>query len=139
MRTVREPRLTSRPLVVSALPTAPSRARELSRFQLAEWGLRDLSDAADVVVTELVTNAVQACERHGPSARVTVLLSVSGDRVRIEVSDPDPSLPTPNDDAGLLDESGRGLYLVDAMSGGRWGAHPCPEEGKVVWAELTPE
>ncbi|MGH3164893.1 MAG: ATP-binding protein, partial [Trebonia sp.] len=127
MRTVREPRLTCGPLIVSALPTAPSCARQVSRVQLAVWGVPGLTDTADLVVTELVTNAVQACQRRGERAQVMLRLSFSGCRVRIEVWDPDPALPCANDDVALLDESGRGLYLVDVMSGGRWGARACPD------------
>jgi Histidine kinase-like ATPase domain len=137
MGTLEESCLVSTPLVVGALPTAPSCAREVSRCQLAVWGRPDLSDAADLVVTELVTNAVLACQGHGQPAEVAVRMLFSGTRVRIEVWDPDPRLPCPANEVTLLDESGRGLYLVDAMSGGRWGARPCPEGGKVVWAELT--
>jgi hypothetical protein len=118
----------------------------MSRFQLGEWGLSGLSDTADLIVSELVTNAVRACQDCHLPAQVTLKLSMEGrlplegaDRlVRIEVWDPDPSLPGPAGDVGPLDESGRGLHLVDAMSGGRWGARRCPEGGKVVWAELAP-
>lgn len=137
MGTVREAWHAAVPLVMSALATAPSCARQLGRAQLAEWGLSRLSDTADLVITELVTNAVRACAGRGQPAQLAVCLSVCGHRVRIEVWDPDPSLPRRADVAPLA-ESGRGLHLVDAMSGGRWGAIPCPEGGKITWAELAP-
>ena len=55
--------------------------------------------------------------------------------MRVEVHDDNPALPTlgPADDEAA--ESGRGLRLVDALAT-RWGAEPCPSDGKDVWFEL---
>lgn len=130
------PELTSRPLMLSPLPTAPSCAREVSRLQLAEWGMSALSEVADVIVTEFVTNAVQASRRHGGPAQLGFRMSVCGPRVRIEVWDTAPGRPRLRTGVSPLDESGRGLQLVDALSGGRWGCQHCPAGGKVVWAEI---
>ncbi len=130
------PELTSRPLMLTPLPTAPSCAREVSRLQLAEWGMSVLSEMADVIVTELVTNAVQASQRHSGPAQLGFRMSVSGPRVRIEVWDTGPGRPRLRTDVAPLDETGRGLQLVDALSGGRWGTQRCPAGGKVVWAEI---
>ncbi len=131
------PELTSSPLMLTPLPTAPSCAREVSRLQLAEWGMSVLSEVADVIVTELVTNAVQASRCHSGPAQLGFRMSVSGPRVRIEVWDIAPGRPRLRTDVAPLDESGRGLQLVDALSGGRWGSHHCPVGGKVVWAEIA--
>lgn len=130
------PELTSRPLMLSPLPTAPSCAREVSRLQLAEWGMSVLCEVADVIVTELVTNAVQASRCQGGPAQLGFRMSVSGPRVRIEVWDTAPGQPRLRTDVAALDESGRGLQLVDELSGGRWGSRGCPADGKVVWAEI---
>ncbi len=130
------PELTSRPLMLSPLPAAPSCAREVSRLQLAEWGMSALSEVADIIVTELVTNAVQASQRHSAPAQLGFRMSVSGPRVRIEVWDTAPGRPRLRTNVTPLNESGRGLQLVDALSGGRWGSHRCPAGGKVVWAEI---
>jgi anti-sigma regulatory factor (Ser/Thr protein kinase) len=130
------PELTSRPLMLSPLPTAPSCAREVSRLQLAEWGMSALSEVMDVIVTELVTNAVQASRCHSGPAQLGFRMSVSGPRVRIEVWDTGPGRPRLRADVAALDENGRGLHLVDALSGGRWGSQRCPVGGKVVWAEI---
>jgi len=130
------PELTSRPLMLSPLPTAPSCAREVSRLHLAEWGMSALSEVADVIVTELVTNAIQASQRYGAPAQLGFRMTVSGPRVRIEVWDTAPGHPRLRRDVPPLDESGRGLQLVDALSGGRWGCQRCPAGGKVVWAEM---
>ena len=122
--------------MLSPLPTAPSCAREVSRLQLAEWGMSALSEAADVIVTELVTNAVQTSRCHTGPAQLGFRMSVSGPRVRIEVWDTAPGRPRLRTDVAALDESGRGLQLVDALSGGRWGSGHCSVGGKVVWAEI---
>jgi anti-sigma regulatory factor (Ser/Thr protein kinase) len=122
--------------MLSALPTAPSCARQVCRLQLAEWGLVALSDSCDLIVSELASNAVRACEYLGRPAQLGIRLSVRGERVRIEVWDPAPGLPRLNADATELDETGRGLHLVDALSAGRWGTHPCPDGTKIVWAEI---
>lgn len=86
-------------------------------------------DAAELVVSELVTNAL----RHAQST-VGLRLRLGQDALFVEVSDSDTRLPrltraTPDD------EHHRGLYLVEAMAD-RWGTRPTPD-GKVVWAELT--
>lgn len=128
--------LSSRPLILGTLPTAPSCARQVSRLQLAGWGLTALHDTVDVIVTELVTNAVQACDHRSAGAQVVFRLSVSGPRIRIEVWDADPRLPRTSDHVTEYGESGRGLHLVDALSAGHWGAAPSPNGGKVVCAEL---
>jgi anti-sigma regulatory factor (Ser/Thr protein kinase) len=122
--------------MLSPLPTAPSCAREVSRLQLAEWGMRNLSEVADVIVTELVTNAVQASHCHNGAAWLGFRMSVSGSRVRIEGWDTAVGRPRLRTDVTPLDEGGRGLHLVNALSGGQWGSHRCPGGGKVVWAEI---
>jgi two-component sensor histidine kinase len=83
-------------------------------------------DAATLVVSELVTNAV----RHAGTP-VSVRVRLLGSRVRLEVGDGDPRLPQPATGTG---ESGRGLRLVTAVARA-WGARPT-SHGKVVWAEL---
>lgn len=122
--------------MLSPLPTAPSCAREVSRLQLAEWGMSALSEVADVIVTELVANAAQASQRHSVPSQLGFRMSVSGPRVRIEVWDIAPGRPWLRTDVPPLDESGRGLQLVDALSGGRWGSQRSPAGGKTVWAEI---
>jgi anti-sigma regulatory factor (Ser/Thr protein kinase) len=122
--------------MLSPLPTAPSCARQVSRLQLAEWGMSALSEVADIIVTELVTNATQASQRHNVRAQLGFRMSLSGPRIRIEVWDTAPGRSRLRTDTASLDESGRGLRLVDALSGGRWGSQRCPIGGKVVWAEI---
>ncbi|MGP3959507.1 ATP-binding protein [Nonomuraea sp. 3N208] len=103
-------------------------ARHAVRAQLADWDLRHAGEFAELLVSELVTNAVE-------HARGLVRLSVSAacGRLRCEVEDDSPCLPRPRrarDD----EESSRGLCLVHALSSG-WGSAPTGH-GKVVWFEL---
>jgi anti-sigma regulatory factor (Ser/Thr protein kinase) len=126
-------------LELGALPTAVPCAR-LHAKQLAwEWGFSSLTETIELLVSELTTNAVQAMA--GQEGRPAIRLRLTSDstRIRIEVWDPDPRLPAPREPAadGLPDveaESGRGLFLVAALSD-RWDSVREPL-GKVVWCEL---
>ena len=121
---------------MGALPTAPGRARAWTRRILREWQLAGLSDSAELVVSELVTNALLgSLPLDGPLIRLTVALDQG--ELGIFVRDYCPGAPQPAN-AGDEDENGRGLLLVEAMSS-RLGWYP-PEDGapgKVVWAVLS--
>ncbi|MEV6507221.1 ATP-binding protein [Streptomyces sp. NPDC051642] len=113
-------------------------ARELVRKRLAEYGLQDLVDIAELLVSELATNAVVHA---GGRYRLTLSLGVG--ILRCEVADARRHLPRPphrqveRDDDLDVDpdsENGRGLFLVDALAH-RWGSR-LVEEGKEVWFEL---
>lgn len=110
------------------------RARRLVRLALDVWGLPGVQDAAELVVSELVTNAVL----HAQSDRVRVSVTRLGaEQVRVAVVDLSKDRPAVRA-AGEEQESGRGLGIVEALSGGRWGVDPLPC-GKRVWATLSPE
>ena len=115
--------------------SAPSLARARTRSALGAWRLPGLLDPLLLVVSELVTNAV----RHG-SAPVRMLLRRTGRGVRVEVHDESSgSAPAGASELSDLDaESGRGLYLVDAVSSDA-GVQQIPDDGKVVWATLDEE
>ena len=129
-------------LVIAALPTATPCARLHARSIVREWGLGELAATVELVVSELVTNAVHASidqdgrPRYSPDhGLATIHLRLSTDRVSalVEVWDENFNLPTPTH-AGLIDESGRGLMLVDALAE-RWGCDRPPSGGgKIVWA-----
>ncbi|MFF1560398.1 SpoIIE family protein phosphatase [Streptomyces sp. NPDC058279] len=108
--------------------TAPGRARRLARRALARWGLEELQDSLELLVSEVVTNAVRYAERP-----VTLRL-LRTDVLRCEVGDDSPQLPRQRR-ARETDEGGRGLFLVNRMAR-RWGATRL-SSGKVVWFELT--
>ncbi|WP_204357633.1 MULTISPECIES: ATP-binding SpoIIE family protein phosphatase [unclassified Streptomyces] len=108
--------------------TAPGRARRFARRALARWGLEELQDSLELLVSEVVTNAVRYAERP-----VTLRL-LRTDVLRCEVGDDSPQLPRQRR-ARDTDEGGRGLFLVNRMAK-RWGATRL-SSGKVVWFELA--
>ncbi|MBM9504465.1 ATP-binding SpoIIE family protein phosphatase [Actinacidiphila acididurans] len=103
------------------------RARRLVRQALRRWDLEDQLDAAELLVSEIVTNAVRYAERP-----ITLRL-LRTDVLRCEVGDDAPLLPRMRH-AAPEEEGGRGLYLVNRMAQ-RWGATRLGA-GKVVWFEL---
>ncbi|MFE3883620.1 SpoIIE family protein phosphatase [Streptomyces lydicus] len=114
----------------SLAPEARSvaRARELARDQLTDWGLQELVDTTELLVSELVTNAL----RHGHGEiRLRLLLDRS---LVCEVWDADLAQPRRRR-ARDTDEGGRGLQLVGLLSQG-WGSRRTPR-GKTVWFELA--
>lgn len=130
---VRPPRAV---LDLEALPTAPSRARAWTRQVLWEWQSSVLPDTAELVVSELTTNAMLASRRLGrPFIRLT--LTLDHRELAIAVHDSCPSAPEPGT-AGDDDENGRGLLLVEAVSSRfGWNAVEDGTPGKVVWAVLA--
>jgi anti-sigma regulatory factor (Ser/Thr protein kinase) len=108
---------------------------------MCEWGLAAVAETTELVVSELITNAVLASRSlNGASDRAElpgVHLRLSSDRMRVlvEVWDANPYAPSPIA-AGLDEESGRGLMLVEALST-MWSWYATRElGGKVVWARL---
>jgi two-component sensor histidine kinase len=101
-----------------------------------------LADTIELIVSELVTNAVKASMDHNERPRFTnehglacihLRLSTDGMAALVEVWDENFRLPEPTR-PDLDDESGRGLMLVDALAG-RWGCDLPPSgRGKIVWA-----
>ena len=112
---------------LEAEPAAVARARAHVTRQLGEWGLEELEFTAELVVSELVTNAI----RYG---RPRVRLRLIRDRTLIcEVSDSGGTTPHLRRARGY-DEGGRGLLLV-AQLAEHWGTRRA-RRGKTVWAEL---
>ncbi|MFF2521736.1 SpoIIE family protein phosphatase [Streptomyces liangshanensis] len=107
---------------------APGRARRLARRALARWDLEELSDSVELLISEVVTNAVRYAERP-----VTLRL-LRTDVLRCEVGDDSPQLPRQRR-ARDTDEGGRGLFLVNRLAR-RWGATRL-STGKVVWFEIA--
>jgi anti-sigma regulatory factor (Ser/Thr protein kinase) len=108
--------------------------RALTAELCRRCGLAELVPTAELVVSELVTNAVEHAAGGRGSKRVTLTVSVSPRGVSIEVADPDPHGPAVRA-ADPWDEGGRGTFLVAAHSSS-WGWRPRPG-GKSVWAELA--
>ena len=133
-------------LELGALPTAAPCARLHTTLVLWEWDLGTLVRSAGLVVSELVSNAVQASleltgSRFGGlwtpgTPPVRMWLSADNQRVVIQVWDGSdrPPVPQPVDPEA---DSGRGLLLVGALSA-EWGCYtPEKSSGKVVWAVVT--
>jgi two-component sensor histidine kinase len=94
-----------------------------------------LTDAAEVVLSELFTNALQhACPPRGHQIETRYQRADAG--VRIEVRDGSTDRPVMRRDSRTA-ESGRGLPLVDDITEGRWGVSERGEDGKSVWALVT--
>ncbi|MFE5719781.1 SpoIIE family protein phosphatase [Streptomyces erythrochromogenes] len=111
-------------------PSLVSDIRGAATRQLAEWGLDELAFAAELMLSELVTNAV----RYG-SEPIQVRLIHDHDRALIcEVSDGSNTAPHLRR-AATTDEGGRGLFLVAQLSQA-WGAR-YTTRGKVIWAECA--
>ena len=117
-----------------SLPGAVPCARYHSRLVLREWWLGELADSAELLISELMTNATTANQAMGVGSPVRLWLLADRARLLILVQDgsPHPPIPTvPGADA----ERG-GLLLVDAISS-RWGWYaPSVGSGKVTWALL---
>ncbi len=108
-------------------PAAVSRVRGASSAQLCEWGLEEIAFTAELILSELVTNAI----RYG---NAPIRVRMLRDRNLIcEVSDGSSTSPHLRY-AATTDEGGRGLFLV-AQYAERWGTR-YTERGKVIWAEL---
>ncbi|GHB21973.1 hypothetical protein GCM10010377_09690 [Streptomyces viridiviolaceus] len=115
-----------------AEPEEVSVLRGLMRTRLSAWGLQELSDSAQLCVSELVSNVIAHV---GPGTPANLMVSLRGTRLRIELRDPGaralPTLVDASDDA----ESGRGMALVDALTE-RWGVE-LHGDSKVTWCELV--
>ena len=101
-------------------------ARELTRHQLDRWELRELADTTELIVSELVTNAI----RYG-NGEVTLRLIRAG-TLCCEVADASSTAPHMRM-AADGDEGGRGLFLVMQCSS-RWGTR-YGLRGKTIWSE----
>ncbi|TVZ96313.1 sodium/proline symporter PutP [Streptomyces sp. BK340] len=107
-------------------PAAVAHARDLAARKLAEWGIPDLTFTTELIVSELVTNAI----RH---AAGPVCLRLIRDRGLIcEVSDSSSTAPRLRH-ARTTDEGGRGLLIVAQMAR-RWGTR-YTKTGKIIWTE----
>ncbi|MFJ8111280.1 SpoIIE family protein phosphatase [Streptomyces sp. NPDC096132] len=107
-------------------PAAVADIRARATRQVEAWGLAELAMTSELIVSELVTNAV----RHAaPPIRLRLLRD---NRLTFEVSDASSTAPRLRH-ARSTDEGGRGLFLVAQLSH-RWGAR-YTGEGKIIWAE----
>ncbi|MFJ6463658.1 ATP-binding protein [Streptomyces sp. NPDC091387] len=133
-REITQPRARSGTFAVqlSATRRGARLARLLATEQLRSWGL-PLDDASQIIA-ELASNA--ALHGYVPGRDFRILLTVTGDTLRIEVADArGERLPLVLERSEAY-ESGRGLLLVEALAT-RWGVRHGPFPRKTVWAEIT--
>jgi hypothetical protein len=143
-------------LDLGALPGAVPCARLHARLVLTEWGQAQAGDSVELIVSELMTNALRACTdpvggRPGYDAEGRQLplgLRLASDRrqVLVEIWDGNMAPPVPGQ-TSLDGETGRGLLMVEAVSS-RWGYYyparqsrgtsPDERATKVVWALIVP-
>ncbi|MCT7354457.1 ATP-binding protein [Streptomyces sp. 15-116A] len=113
-----------------------ARARSFTRETLRTWSLGHRCDDATLVISELAANAATHAAVWGAGASdVRLGLRLDPGHLLLTVSDPDdrPPVHTP---ASTLEQHGRGLGIVDALSEA-WGWTPTPPAGKTVWARLS--
>jgi anti-sigma regulatory factor (Ser/Thr protein kinase) len=123
-------------LELGAYPSAIPCARGHVRSVAMEWGLPDLADTAELLTSELVTNAINASQHlRTPETPVVRLWLVSDQTsVVIHVWDGSQQTPVPKE-ADADDLSGRGLMIIDTLSA-EWGFYQ-KAQGKVVWARVS--
>ncbi|WP_406147154.1 ATP-binding protein [Streptomyces sp. NBC_01012] len=129
-------------------PRGPGIARATLRTVLLVHGMRDLTDTAELLASELVTNAYQ----HSSGSYSLRLRGAGRNRVRVGVWDSNPEIPAPFAGGAQADpyapaepyalaERGRGLHLVRECADS-WGAYPIRgglpgQGGKVLWVECA--
>ena len=116
-----------------------ARVRSFTRDTLGDWSLQQCCDDAALVMTELAANAVTHAASHRPDEPdVRLGFRLEPAHLLLTVTDPDDRPPVrrpPGGDADL-EEHGRGLRIVDALSEA-WGWFPAVPAGKTVWARLS--
>jgi hypothetical protein len=126
----------------SAVPCARLHARQIAW----EWKLSHLTEATELIVSELVTNSLRASAGLTTSRfagkfsvgtpPVRLWLYSDEERVLIQVWDGNDEMPA-RQDVDLSAESGRGLLIVESLAAD-WGASPLAKStGKIVWALVT--
>ncbi|SFG84050.1 Histidine kinase-like ATPase domain-containing protein [Streptomyces mirabilis] len=111
---------------VSSEPAAVADLRAAVTRQLAHWGLDDLAFTTELILSELVNNAIRYTT--GPIH----LRLLCDHALTCEVFDSSTAIPHLHQ-ASTMDEGGRGLFLVARLAE-RWGTR-CTQAGKVIWTE----
>jgi anti-sigma regulatory factor (Ser/Thr protein kinase) len=117
-------------------PGSISAARKFATTTLQRWGVPDREADVAVVVSELLSNAVRHAlplAPNPPDRPIRLGLLHAGPSIMCAVADPSEQVPVPREPR-WLEESGRGLHVIAALSD-QWGSCPAPgQPGKVVWA-----
>jgi hypothetical protein len=122
-------------LEMHACPENVYLVRTLVDQAVESWGLTGLRDLGRLILTELATNAT----RQYPGALINVWVARPAHPViEVGVWDPDHATMPRVIDPEQAGETGRGLFLIRALTNGRLGWQPSPHRGKVVWARFGP-
>ena len=118
-------------LQLSAEPASAGAARAEVAEVLRDCGAVAQIGVAELLVTEVVANAV----RHAGGEQIHLGITVGADAVRVEVGDDGDSFPVPGLPPGEDDPGGRGLMIVEGLAS-RWGYEKAEAGGKRVWFEI---
>jgi signal transduction histidine kinase len=119
-------------IVLPAEATSAVQARQFVRDCLRRnRRRRTIEDAALLCVTELVANVA----RHTSSRECVVKVVQDNGDLTIEVQDDFGGIPAIIEARDPMEETGRGLRIVDALAG-EWGVRPLPGDGKSIWLRL---
>jgi anti-sigma regulatory factor (Ser/Thr protein kinase) len=129
-------------VALPAMTSSVATARLHTRTLMEKWEVPAVVDDAEVVVSEILTNAIKATtslpgDAGPPSDRpehVCLCLFLDDGELVVEVWDPRYETPERRD-VDLYDEGGRGLWLVESLSRD-WGVRWPATGGKIVWARL---
>ena len=119
-----------RTIDLPAVPVSTAAARRVVHDVLAEAGCHHWVEAAELAVSEIVTNAVLHAH-----AAIRVTVRCHPDELRVEVHDRNPVLPSPRQ-YGTNATTGRGMALVAAVTRSH-GVTPLGADGKVVWFTVS--
>src|SRR5215472_5176513 len=119
-------------LELGCLPSAVPCARLHTRLVLAEWKLAHLNDTAELVISEITTNALQATWAANLTSPLAIHLHANEAYLCIGVWDALPQSPTQHPH-NLAADHGRGLHIVTALSD-HWGIYHPTHGGKIVYA-----
>ncbi|RGA04714.1 ATP-binding protein [Microbispora triticiradicis] len=113
-------------------------ARSFAAGTLSGWGMTDLLDGMELVVSELATNALRhgmtlTCDR--PREVIRLSLIRRGPHVACAITDPGSNAPVLRDPSPF-EPGGLGLHIVESLSA-CWGWCPLVPQGKAVWAVLA--
>lgn len=122
-------------ITLPGLPAMVQAARRGVRALLEESDCARIGDA-ELIVSELASNAVLHSRSAGAGGSFTVTLEVKPGWARLEVADAGPAAADPDRERPDDDEHRRGLLIVDAVAD-RWGHLRPSEDRAVYWAELT--
>lgn len=120
-------------MAMAAHPSMVPQARQEARRALTTWRLAHIAADAELIVSELVTNAVRASSA-GASV-VALYMALDLDRLYVMVWDDCPRVPVRPAPAGDDSESGRGLGIVEMLS--ECCGTVIIERGKVVWSRIS--